>query len=76
MRIEIESDEIRLIRGAASVKMRSSAKISIENALWWPDMGYEHATKRLVIAVDPGAAEISTNFAREPGSGASSQEAS
>ena len=42
--------------------MRSSAKIVCEDAVWWPDLGYERATKRLRLTWEGGNGEIVTIF--------------
>ena len=42
--------------------MTSTAEIVIEDAAWWPDMGYERRTKRLRIAMKPGVSEIRNVF--------------
>jgi uncharacterized heparinase superfamily protein len=66
--VAAEGDGFALTRGATRVKMRSGAKIVVEEAFWSPDMGYERATKRLRVLWDQGSAEIVTIFALSPDS--------
>jgi uncharacterized heparinase superfamily protein len=54
VRITKSGQEVVLTRGDARVVMRSSHPFSIEDAVWWPDMGRELRTHRLVITVPPG----------------------
>jgi len=65
VRVEVGGQDIRLSRGAACVKMSANAKIDVEDGVWWPDMGYEQRTKRLVVTVAPGIAEVVTTFSQE-----------
>ena len=62
--VEVAADgaAVRLSRGAAFIIMTSTAEIVIEDAAWWPDMGYERRTKRLRIAMKPGVSEIRNVF--------------
>jgi hypothetical protein len=52
-----------LLRGATRIAVSSSAPLAIADAVWWPDMGVEKATRRLVVTVDPGQTEVVTTFA-------------
>jgi hypothetical protein len=36
--------------------------MAIEYAVWWPDMGRELATRRLLIRYEPGDPEIETRL--------------
>ena len=51
-----------LVRGAASARFQSSIAIRCEDAVWWPDMGYERATKRLALTALPGTQDITSQF--------------
>jgi glycosyltransferase involved in cell wall biosynthesis/uncharacterized heparinase superfamily protein len=46
----------------AAVQMTSSQPITVEPAVWWPDMGVELATRRLVVRLARGAASAMTQF--------------
>jgi len=50
--VETESapSHVVLSRGAARLMVTSSSGFAIENAVWWPDMGAERRTRRLVLA--------------------------
>jgi hypothetical protein len=39
--------------------------MEVRDAVWWPDMGVERATKRAVIGIDPGVSELITTLAVE-----------
>ena len=43
--------EARISIGRTTVTLRCSHSISIEEAVWWPDMGVERTTQRLRIAL-------------------------
>ncbi len=51
---------LRLSAGAAIVTLQSSAEISLEPAVWWPDMGVERNTLRASIKVACGVREVIT----------------
>lgn len=48
------SEGVRLTGARASALLTASAPFAIEEAVWWPDMGVEVPTKRLVISLAPG----------------------
>jgi uncharacterized heparinase superfamily protein len=50
----VVSEGVRLRGERASALLTASAPFAIEDAVWWPDMGVEVPTKRLVIALRPG----------------------
>jgi uncharacterized heparinase superfamily protein len=55
IRAEITVPEgVRLRGERASALLTASAPFAIEDAVWWPDMGVEVPTKRLVISLAPG----------------------
>jgi uncharacterized heparinase superfamily protein len=60
--IEIDGDCAKLRRGPAYLKLRANTEIQCEDAVWWPDMGRERATKRLVLTAPSGASEIVTEI--------------
>lgn len=53
--VELECGEQRLV-------LRSGVAARIEDAVWWPDMGREIATRRIVIAWPDGLQELSMVF--------------
>jgi uncharacterized heparinase superfamily protein len=58
--------EVGLARGDARVVVRSSDPLTIEDAVWWPDMGHELRTHRLVITMPPGANSVVSEWCIEP----------
>jgi uncharacterized heparinase superfamily protein len=58
--VEVHGEQARIGRGAASVHMSCSRPIAIEDAVWWPDMGIERATRRLRIRLAPGVRQAVT----------------
>jgi hypothetical protein len=51
-----------LVRDDARVVVRSSHSFSIEDAVWWPDMGHELRTHRLVITIPPGTNNVISDW--------------
>ena len=51
-----------LSRGAVRAQFRASVALVCEDAVWWPDMGEERATKRLALKVPPGMHEVTSEF--------------
>ena len=62
-RVEAQGGEARIVRGAATVLMSCSRPIEIEDAVWWPDLGIEQATRRLRIRLAPGGRQAVTALA-------------
>jgi uncharacterized heparinase superfamily protein len=58
-------EEVVLVRDDARVVVRSSHSFSIEDAVWWPDMGHELRTHRLVITMPPGASNVVSDWSIE-----------
>jgi uncharacterized heparinase superfamily protein len=52
--LEMEGPSVRLSRASARARLQSSRPIAIEDAVWWPDMGCELTTRRLVLRLEPG----------------------
>lgn len=50
----LSATEIRLIGEKATAIVSASHELSVEPAVWWPDMGVEQATSRLVMTLAPG----------------------
>jgi uncharacterized heparinase superfamily protein len=51
-----------LARGAAKVEFRAGLDVTIEDAVWWPDMGHERKTLRLCLVAPPGTREVTSEF--------------
>jgi uncharacterized heparinase superfamily protein len=49
-------------RGSTRIGIASSEPIAVEDAVWWPDMGCEHASRRLRIALAPGTRQVTTSL--------------
>jgi uncharacterized heparinase superfamily protein len=62
--------QVRLVSGGAEVIMSSSHTITVEPAVWWPDIGVEWPTRRLVVRLSPGqpGATATLNLAGSRGS--------
>ena len=53
---------VTLARGRARISLRSTAKIVCEDAVWWPDLGYELPTRRLRLTLEGGRGQIVSFF--------------
>ena len=51
-----------IVRGRARVEMRCDATITVEDAVWWPDMGVERPTRRVSVAPDAARRRVVTIF--------------
>jgi uncharacterized heparinase superfamily protein len=60
--VELDGEGASLSRGDARARFRADVAISCEDAVWWPEMGEERATKRLVLKVPPGTPEVTSEF--------------
>jgi hypothetical protein len=60
--VELDGAHAELRRGPAHLRLIANVEIKCEDAVWWPDMGRERATKRLVLTASPGASEIVTDI--------------
>ena len=56
------AEGLAIARGRAQIRLGSTAKIVAEDAVWWPDLGYEVPTKRLRLTWEGGSGEIVTVF--------------
>lgn len=52
--VEVVPDErgVRLRTKTATCRIATDGEVTIEDALWWPDMGTERPTKRIRVALD------------------------
>lgn len=57
---------LRLAIAARTIRYESGAPMAVVDAIWWPDMGAEIATKRILVSVEPGVREVITIFTIEP----------
>jgi uncharacterized heparinase superfamily protein len=60
--VELDGEGVMLRRGAAAARFRASVAVVCEDAVWWPDMGSERATKRLCLSVPAGLSEVTSEF--------------
>jgi uncharacterized heparinase superfamily protein len=60
--VEGQGRQIELKHGGNVVSMTSSVSIDAEPAVWWPDMGQELPTQRLVLRLAPGKMHATTQF--------------
>ena len=55
-------NDVMLRTGDISIRVASSAPLAIEAAVWWPDMGVERTTQRVVAILALGARTIRTDL--------------
>jgi uncharacterized heparinase superfamily protein len=53
--VVVEGRSARLLQGSSVINVTSSEPLEIEPAVWWPDMGVERKTSRLVLRLTPPA---------------------
>jgi len=59
----IQGENVLLLeRGAARIVMASDWEPEVNPAVWWPDMGHEIPTQRIVVALPPGVSVATTSF--------------
>ncbi len=58
----LEAGGALLSRGETRARFCASLDIVCEDAVWWPDMGREMATKRLRLSAPPGLSEVTSEF--------------
>lgn len=63
----LPSGAVRIICGKATALVAGSGPIAIEQARWWPDMGVERPTVRLVMTVPPGSEQAWMELTAEGG---------
>jgi uncharacterized heparinase superfamily protein len=54
------AEQVKLVSGDTIVTVTASRPISVEPAVWWPDMGVEWQTQRLVVRIEPGQTATTT----------------
>lgn len=60
--VEINDNSALLrLKSGERIELLVTAPLRCETAVWWPDMGHEIETQRLVIVANDNAAEIVTN---------------
>jgi uncharacterized heparinase superfamily protein len=64
--VSLENGGAALRRGAAEARLSASLAVEAEPAAWWPDMGEERATTRLVIRAPAGTNEVTSEFIWSP----------
>lgn len=62
VRVWREGCEVRIARGAAVIGVSCSLPVTVKSAVWWPDMGVEEQTSRLIVEVEPGCPKLKTTF--------------
>jgi len=58
----VEDCAVMLASGGVRALVRSNRPIASEDAVWWPDMGRELPTRRLVLRYVPGDNEVETHL--------------
>jgi uncharacterized heparinase superfamily protein len=59
------SGGVRIICGNSAILVTGSAPLTVRDAVWWPDMGIERHTLRLVMEIDPRASASWIELAAE-----------
>lgn len=54
---KLPSGQLRLTCGKGAALVTASGELVVEKAIWWPDMGQEFPTSRLVLSLPPGTRE-------------------
>ncbi len=52
--VSVAGAKASLTRGATRIAMTATGPITVEEAVWWPDMGVERSTRRLIVALPNG----------------------
>ncbi|MEM6415356.1 MAG: alginate lyase family protein [Pseudomonadota bacterium] len=65
VRVEALEGGVRLHTEKAVIAVRSEQEIEVVPAVWWPDMGREETTTRLVSSLPPGEAVLRTSLVLE-----------
>jgi len=60
--VVLESGAARVTRGACTIHLSTDRGLAIEPAVWWPDLGVEMSTHRLVTRLEPGAKHAATTI--------------
>ena len=60
--VRTTNGEMTLCNGTTRISATFSSTLSVEPAVWWPDMGVERATQRLVATFAPGARALRTEL--------------
>ena len=64
--VTADGPALRLTFGDRSIRVASGAPMAVHEAVWWPDMGAQFPTKRILMSVEPGVREVITTLAIEP----------
>ncbi len=62
VQVDIKGNRVELRRGAASINLHCTSPLILEDAVWWPDMGFECPTRRLVSKLAPDQREVISTF--------------
>lgn len=62
VRVEPDGSALVLSLGPHRIRVRSTAPLRVEEAVWWPDFGAEHPTQRIVIDLGQAPCEGSTTL--------------
>ena len=63
--IDSSGPDIRIGIGQKTVKVHATVPIDVEAAVWWPDMGVEMPTKRLLARWPTGTSTASLTLSIE-----------
>lgn len=62
VQVRARENELILSAGEKEILVSSNASISVEPSVWWPDMGVQHATKKLLVRLTPEQMHCETKF--------------
>ena len=62
VKVETKGAVTRLLGDNAALTLTCSRPLAIEDAVWWPDMGHEFATRRLVSNLAPGERDVTSTI--------------
>lgn len=62
VQVTMQDGRAVLSNGDASARVVCNKPIVLEDAVWWPDMGLELPTRRLVMGYEPGDSEVETRL--------------
>lgn len=62
VQVRLQGNELILSSGSSEIFVSSDVPLTVETSLWWPDMGVEFATKKLLARLGPEESGCETRF--------------
>ena len=63
--VSANGSQVTLMRDATRIVLAASHPVTIEDAVWWPDMGQAKPTQRLIVRLEPPASKADMRFSIE-----------